>query len=183
MSDVVRFAELFEKRNRLAPDDFVIYGGTFDPIHSGHVTVLRSLLTLFQSCILAPASSNPWKPVPPTDLDLRIAMIELVLKAESLPTTDTPEGTGIFIVGEGYVYSEDLVARLRDLRRGAIYWAVGEDGAASVRQWRNWEQLDITAVVLPVIDPVHATDIRLGLAPVHHALLGFCRKHGLYGLT
>lgn len=166
---------------RFGPDDYAVFGGTFDPFHEGHARVTKSLTTLFQRVFVAPTATNPWKAERPTPLELRREMIRLVLEFDGISVSvgDPAPGT-VVITSFPYVYAEELVRELRSTQRGTLYWAVGEDSAAQVHLWRNWDSLGVPSIVHPIIEPVHAADIRAGTHDVHPALADYVRTHGLY---
>ena len=61
---------------------FVLFGGTFNPIHEGHVGLVRGLLRRpgIQRVFVVPAARNPFKeaeqPLPP---ELRLEMVNCAL--------------------------------------------------------------------------------------------------------
>lgn len=166
---------------QIEPDDYIVFGGTFDPIHEGHLSIIRSALELFGSVIVAATTENPWKSDKPAPVALRKEMINLVLQAEQLPLAAAFGAPGISIYPFDYQYSEEVVHELRaHTDRGKLYWAVGEDTAADVHRWRNWDQLNVPVIVCPVIIELHATEIRSGTSEIHPALVEFVRSHKLY---
>ena len=160
--------------------DYVVFGGTFDPIHEGHVSVVRRLTPVFSTIIVAATAANPWKPEKPTPLELRATMIEMVLRAEKFSLAPTAEGPGIFITRETYCYSEELVDHLRAARSGRLFWAVGADSSSSVKDWRNWGSKGVTTVVLPIEIDAHAVLVRRGEAKPHPAIQELIRTEKLY---
>ena len=158
--------------SQLSKDDYVVFGGTFDPIHAGHVQAIRDLLGKFTQVIVAPTSQNPWKKDSATPLNLRCEMLRLVLEAEGL--------MGVTIHTGGYVYAEELVKVLSANLPGTLYWGVGADIADSVSNWRNWESLGVTTIVVPIQIPTHSTDVREQRTPIHPAAAEFAKKHQLF---
>ena len=73
-----------------------------------------------------------------------------------------------------------MVDRLRASRRGTLYWAVGADSSASVKDWRNWSTKDVTTIIVPVEIDAHAVLVRQGKAQPHPAIRAFIKEHGLY---
>ncbi len=65
----------------------VLYPGSFDPIHNGHVEIIETAARLFDSVVVA-VMRNPQKGTPLFDLDERRAMIE-----ESIAHLDDAEVT------------------------------------------------------------------------------------------
>lgn len=180
MSSIIPLAEI--NPSNLGPADYAVFGGTFNPIHEGHIQALHSLCRLFPLVVAAPTKINPWKQnqPEPAPLELRREMIRLALEAEGIAVTAELSGNGVYISGLDYVYTEELVNHLRRRRAGQIYWVVGADIADSVQHWKNWDNLEITAVVVPIVIDTHATLVRSGAAKAHPALVEFIRDHRLY---
>ena len=53
----------------------VLYPGSFDPVHNGHIEIIEVASKLFDEVVVA-ATRNPQKSEPLFDLDERRAMIE-----------------------------------------------------------------------------------------------------------
>lgn len=179
MIEILSYSDLPE--GRISPEDAIVFGGTFDPFHTGHLSVVTSLLIRFRTVIIAPTTQNPWKTVNPTEITKRREMIKIVLEAEGIPSEEVINATGVVLFQKDYTYAEEVVNTLRKLLKGKLYWAVGEDGRASVKSWKNWEQLSVPVVVLPITEDIHATDVRSGSFSIHPALENYVRRHSLYG--
>jgi nicotinate-nucleotide adenylyltransferase len=118
-----------------------LYGGTFDPVHDGHIAVARELLNLFtlDEVLFIPAHIAPHKrrSVPPASPLHRYAMLALATCREarfriSTVELDEPERP----------YTIDTVARLRDSMPGARFlFVMGADSWAEITTWREWERL------------------------------------------
>lgn len=161
--------------------DYIVFGGTFDPFHEGHVTAIRAVMPFFRRLIIAPTEQNPWKNEQPTSIELRAEMAKIVIREENFLLAQSFDKEGVFVSEEKYCYSEELVKRLRNNCRGEIYWLIGEDSKDSVHYWRNWLQLNVTTIVAPVIIDVHAEYIRTGRVSMHPAINSFAKEHKLYG--
>lgn len=168
------------KKRRVSPSDYAVFGGTFDPFHPGHLSVVKTLLETFSEVIIAPTAQNPWKSGAPTPLPLRAEMIRLILSAEKVAFGSDIRRSSVEVDCFAYLYAEDFVNHSRAARSGELYWAVGEDSAGSVQRWRNWDKLGVTTVIVPVVIDLHATTIRIGDADVHPAIAAFVVQHGLY---
>ena len=161
--------------------DYIVFGGTFDPFHEGHLTAIRAVSQFFKKIIIAPTEQNPWKEDLPLSVHLRAEMARIVLASEKLPLVSSLGEDGIFVSEEKYTYSEEMVQILRALMPGRLFWLIGEDSKDSVQYWRNWSELDVTTIVAPVVINVHAEFIRTGKINLHSALVEFAKKNGLYG--
>jgi len=152
-------------------NDYVVFGGTFDPPHEGHLSVLEFLKPYFRTIIIAPTEQNPWKEDEATPFALRTKMLHLAIKEEE----------GVEYSTHPYLYSEELVKHLRDSRQGTLHWAVGEDSVDTVSEWRNWEALSVPMIVAPVSIDVHSTAVRDGKQALLTCLEEFTKEHRLYG--
>lgn len=145
----------------------IIFGGSFDPIHQGHISLIKSLLEYFKKVLIAPTKQNPWKERESLDLDFRLRLIQTVLKDEQI--LDKTE-----LIDYPYEYSKDLVAHLKTLKSSyseeKTYWATGEDSKGSISKWKDFETLGITVVIVPIEINIHSTQIREGMAKAHPAI-------------
>ncbi len=149
-----------------------VFGGTFDPIHEGHLGVIRQLVAHFPKVIVAPTSQNPWK-TDATKLSHRVVMINLALKWEGLDLAAS-------VYEDGYVYAIDLVRKLGESEPMPLFWVVGEDIAPEVEKWRDFEPAQVAVIVAPIRIPIHATEIRQSSAGLHPAIVDYAATNGLY---
>ena len=118
-----------------------LYGGTFDPVHDGHLAVARSLVEFFglDEVLFVPAHVAPHKRAqPPTSALHRYAMLALATQGEprfrlSTVEIDAPERP----------YSVETVARLQsEYGEGArLFFVMGADSWSEITTWREWEKL------------------------------------------
>jgi nicotinate-nucleotide adenylyltransferase len=118
-----------------------LYGGTFDPVHDGHLAVARSLVELFalDGLLFVPAHTAPHKrrSAPPTSPWHRHAMLALATQDEerfrvSSVELDAPERP----------YTVETVARLlEELKDARLFFVMGADSWAEIATWREWERL------------------------------------------
>ncbi len=117
-----------------------VFGGTFNPIHNGHVAIVRSILeqNLADEVWLMVTPCNPWKEGQNL-LDNNIRL-ELVKKAVS-----GIEGA----VASDYEFRLPVPSytanTLRHLRRSytrrEFLLAIGADNWAAFRDWRDWQYI------------------------------------------
>lgn len=118
---------------------FVLYGGTFDPIHDGHLAIARAARDALGTDIrLMPAADPPHRPPPGASAADRVAMLELALAGERGLAIDLRE-----LCRDEPSWS---VETLRDLRRVAgeeesVALLVGADSFASLPSWKEWRAL------------------------------------------
>src|SRR5690606_35823375 len=88
----------------------VCYGGTFDPVHNGHLAVARSARDALRAEVaLLPAHDPPHKGPTRADAQQRAAMLELAVAGESGLHVDRRE-----LLREGPSYTVDTLGELRE---------------------------------------------------------------------
>jgi len=121
-----------------------IFGGTFDPIHSGHLAVAEAAQRRFRldAIYFVPSSGPPHKKR--TELAAfshRYAMVALAAAGHSkfIPSlAEAPLESG---VAEAF-YSIDTVRRFRrEHPRDRIYFIVGADSFLEITIWKSFEAL------------------------------------------
>ena len=116
------------------------YGGSFDPVHNGHLAVARSLLPLFglDAFYLLPAFHAPHKPdSKPSSAFHRVAMLAIA----------TANDTDIFVSqlevasGEKRYTIETLPVLKREFPDSSIFFVMGADSWAEITTWKRWEEV------------------------------------------
>lgn len=131
-------------------------GGTFDPVHCGHVAVAHAVARrLGMRVHLVPAHVPPHKRTGPSDAVHRLRMLELAVAGDRALAVDPRE-----LGRDGPSYTVDTLAELRREVGGdaPIVWVIGADSLASLHRWHRWEALFEHAHVLAVGRPGHALD-------------------------
>lgn len=117
----------------------LLYGGTFDPPHNGHMNNLRAALELVQPdrAIVMPAGIPPHKAASTTPGAVRLAMCQC-FKALS-PAVEVSDWE-IRQGGRSYTVHtlEMLRARFPD---AALYLSVGSDMLLSFQKWCRWQDI------------------------------------------
>ncbi|MBA3417053.1 MAG: nicotinate-nucleotide adenylyltransferase [Chloroflexia bacterium] len=117
-----------------------IFGGTFDPIHVGHLIVaadLRHALTL-DRVLFVPAGRPPHKAADLVSADGdRLAMLELALATEPKAEISTVD-----LERPGPSYTVDLLAILRaGFPVARLVFLMGEDSLRDLPTWRNPDEI------------------------------------------
>jgi nicotinate-nucleotide adenylyltransferase len=119
----------------------LLLGGSFDPVHHGHVALARYFCALLHpdELRLIPAG-RPWqKPSLTTSPEHRVAMLRDAFNAWVVPAIiDTQE-----IEREGASYAIDTLRALRNELGDevAIVMLMGADQLLNLHTWRDWQQL------------------------------------------
>ena len=116
-----------------------IFGGTFDPIHYGH---LRTALELLQRLSLAqvlfvPSARQPLRDPSVAPVSTRLAMVRAAVRGEPRFSVDTRE-----LERPGPSYTVDTLESLRgDHGQRSLCLLLGMDAFLSLPRWRRWEEL------------------------------------------
>ena len=116
-----------------------IFGGTFDPIHYGH---LRTALELLQRLSLAQvlfvvSVRQPLRAPPAASAAARLEMVRAAVREEPRFSVDTRE-----LERPGPSYSVDTLESLRrDHPQRSLCLLLGMDAFLSLPRWRRWEEL------------------------------------------
>jgi len=116
-----------------------IFGGTFDPIHYGH---LRTAFELLYSLRLGevrfmPAGNPPHRETAIADAELRLAMVQAAVAGQPGFTVDDRE-----IRREGLSYSVDTMRSLRqEFPERSLCMIVGMDAFLGLPKWHQWRDL------------------------------------------
>lgn len=117
----------------------ILYGGSFDPVHLGHLAVARNARDAVAANVrLMPAADPPHKGPLHADARQRLAMLELAVGDEA--------GLGIEaceLDREGPSYTVDTLRFLRAHRVGDRPLAIllGADSFLSLPTWKEWRSL------------------------------------------
>jgi len=123
-----------------------LFGGTFDPIHDGHLAVARAALRRFRlDCVyFIPCGRPPHKSrANLTAFPHRYAMVALACAGESRFVASLAEA-GKDMAGREIFYSVDTVRHFRReaAHRGdQIYFLLGADSFLHIREWHTPAEL------------------------------------------
>ncbi len=117
-----------------------LYGGTFDPVHHGHLLLARDALDelTLDRVIFIPSALSPHKLASnPAPSDLRLHMLAAALADEPGFAIDVGE-----LTRPGPSFTIDTVERLRDAHPGAqLYYLIGADNLRELHTWRRIDDL------------------------------------------
>ncbi len=140
----------------------VLFGGTFDPVHNGHLAAARGLRDAIgaEATWLVPSCRPPHRRRPRASPSDRLRMVELAVADQPGVVACDRE-----VVRGGISYTHDTVVELRARHPGIRFWlGLGADAARGLATWhRARELLDLVSVLL--YD-------RPGIAPLGTASLG-----------
>ncbi len=124
-----------------------VLGGTFDPVHNGHLAIARAALEQIplDRVLFVPARRSPLKDsVPAASDEDRLAMLELATKDEPRFAVSRIE-----LERPAPSYSVDTLGALAG--EGRLFLILGADAAADLARWRDPDRVKrlATLVVAP----------------------------------
>jgi nicotinate-nucleotide adenylyltransferase len=140
----------------------LLYGGTFDPIHLGHLAVARAALATTGASQLdfVPAADPPHRGAPGADFADRVALLRVALASEPPPTSgmwaiDAREGAR-----HGPSYTVDTLREWRREHGDAqpLGFVLGADAFLGLSRWHEWRALFALAHLLVAHRPGSALD-------------------------
>ena len=165
-----------------------IYGGTFDPVHNGHVEVARRVLQLFEldELVFVPACVPPHKrKANITSAFHRFAMLALATEPDQKLLVSTVE-----LDAPEFPYAVETVERMQN-DSARLFFVIGADSWAEISTWHEWRRLvemcDLIVVTRPgyaieecVPAAVRVIDVRSRDAEAIRELLAVETKPGVF---
>ena len=191
-------------RSRIA-----IFGGTFDPVHSAHLTVAREAVVQFglSKVMFVVAANPPHKNGPLlTSYEHRYRMVELA--CQSAPEFEPSR----LEEDEEISYSIQTIEKVKAVtgEETLVYFLIGADAFAEIKMWHRWSDVvrEVAFIVVTrpghhystppgstvyrldtLAMPVSSSDIRARVTAGERppelpaAVMDYIRKHALYGRT
>ena len=134
----------------------VFYGGSFDPVHNGHLAIARAARdALHAEVALVPARDPPHKDATHADADQRAQLLALAIEGEPGLRVDPRE---LHRAGPSYTF--DTLTELRaEAGPGApLVWLVGADSVLQLHTWHRWRELFDRAHIVAVQRPGSQVD-------------------------
>ncbi|MEO8352527.1 MAG: nicotinate-nucleotide adenylyltransferase [Chthoniobacteraceae bacterium] len=179
-----------------------LYGGTFDPIHHGHLILARTALEqlAFDRVVFVPAALSPHKLASkPAPAEIRIEMVRAAIEDEPGFAVDESEARQ---TGPSFAI-ETVESWRRREPEAEMFYLIGEDNVAELPTWRQCEELRRRAQFVvfgrgagdavhsfPVVDrrfDISATELRERVARGHsirylvpESVRALIETHGLY---
>ena len=139
----------------------LLFGGTFDPVHNGHVAMAaEAVIELGASQLIIIPAGNPYQRarMPFASALHRAAMLNIAFNPSAGVVIDTREFNR-----EGPTFTIDTLRELRHLHgeTAKMTWLIGGDAFAKLDSWHDWQSLFALANFAVVLrqgqpNPMHA---------------------------
>ncbi len=116
-----------------------LFGGTFDPIHNGHLHIARAFADEIglDTVVFLPAGGPYHKDAAAASAADRLAMVELATAEDARFAVSDCD-----IVREGATYTFDTVQIFRQQFPSAqLWWLMGSDSLMKLHTWKKWQML------------------------------------------
>ncbi len=116
-----------------------VFGGTFDPIHYGHLrTAFEMLQALrFEEVRFMPCGNPPHRSASIADAELRLEMVRVATDAQAGFLVDDRE-----LQRDGPSYSVDTLAALREeFPNQSLGLIIGMDAFLGLPKWHHWHKI------------------------------------------
>jgi len=135
-----------------SPQSIAVLGGSFDPVHNGHVMIARSALEELEldRLIVMPAAQSPFKP------DQQLAPAEARMEWLRMAFIGEPkvEISSWELDRGGVSYSIDTLRALAVAHpKAELFYLIGADHVATLTEWRGADALAAAATFVVVPRP------------------------------
>ena len=117
-----------------------LYGGTFDPIHTGHLIVIENAINYMNldKVIILPSSNPPHKKhKKKTATNIRVEMVAEAIKDNDKIILSTYESTD-----QTVRYTHETIRYFKKyFPEDEIFYILGEDSFLTIDTWRNYEDI------------------------------------------
>ena len=139
----------------IAINSFAVFGGTFDPIHRGHLLLITNVLKSgkFDQLFVVPAGEPNLRTAPVASKSDRLKMLELALSDLPQEISHQIRISDIEILRTGPTYSVDTIKELQRTFNAKWTLIIGSDVLNSLPQWHAFEELSSLVEFLVVKRP------------------------------
>ena len=129
-----------------------VFGGTFNPVHYGHLRSSIELLEQLQleQLHLMPSAVPPHREAPSCSAEHRAAMVSLAVQGEPRLVCDARE---LGRAGKSYTIDSLIELRSELGARRSLCMVIGCDALLGIQSWHRWEELLDWAHVIVLTRP------------------------------
>lgn len=117
----------------------ILFGGTFDPIHLGHISLANTLHDKFQHPVtFMPTGLQSYKQLPIATITQRLEMLNLAIANNKSFNIDTSE---MLSKEPCNTYKTLFTIRKKIGKNIPIFFLIGHDSLVTLDSWDNWQDL------------------------------------------
>jgi len=135
-----------------------VMGGTFDPVHVGHLRSAMEIVSLLNlnAVRLVPSYIPPHRDLPGTTATQRLDMLRLAISDNGQLEVDDRE-----VQREGRSYTIDTLCEIRREigREEPLYFVLGQDAFQLIEEWHRWQELTEYAHLIVIDRPAVTTKL------------------------
>ena len=135
-----------------------VFGGTFDPVHLGHMGSAKALLAAqgLDEIYFMPCQQHPHDKQPMVNAEQRLAMLNLAVQGQSSFHVDDRE-----LARSGKSFTVDSLIDIREEvgEQAVLIFLLGSDAFAEFHRWQRWETIFSLANVA-VIERANAQSVQ-----------------------
>lgn len=133
-----------------------VMGGTFDPIHYGHLVAASQAASAFKlDKVLFVPTGEPWQKQTITDAEHRLAMTKLAIAGNSLFEISTVD-----VRRAGPTFTIDTLRDIHESNPEAdVFFITGADSIAQIDSWKDSSQIWPLAHFVGVTRPGHSLEV------------------------
>ena len=130
-----------------------IYGGTFDPVHFGHLRTALEIKEIFSldEVRLIPCAQPAHREIPLTSPQMRLKMLELAAQDHQGLVVDKRE-----LERTGFSYMIDTLISLKNENTNLpLLLIIGTDAFQGLEKWHQWQNLFDYAHIVVITRPTY----------------------------
>jgi len=116
------------------------FGGTFDPIHNGHLNCAREIASQLdlQSVTLLPNNVPPHRPQPEASATQRVELLKRAIQDDPLFSIDCRE-----LERDTLSWTIDTLTLLREEIgvEAPLAFIIGQDSLLGINRWERWQEI------------------------------------------
>ena len=127
-----------------------IFGGVFDPVHTGHAAIVNAALSAFalDALYIIPCGTPAHKPPPVLSADGRLRLLNAAFQDDPRVVISDLE-----IRRGGVSYTVETIEAVAKDEGVKPFFFIGGDNLSEIRTWKHPEEIFATARVVAVLRP------------------------------